>query len=149
MVKANIGVGIHATENELADLLAGAMGTADKERVTEHAASCDECLCAIVSSYESVCSFKKDRSVKIRKGNIMKKINLYLAGAMISFGLSFLMPRFFIQFLVATLLLGTKWIVDSKSTKMLIMIYEAWKRGGEKEASRILKNIDIGSKDRF
>jgi hypothetical protein len=50
---------------------------------------------------------------------------------------------------VATLLLGIKWIVDAKSTKMLVMIYEAWKHGGEKEASRVLERVGQQDKVRF
>ncbi|MFA5255328.1 MAG: hypothetical protein WC419_01350, partial [Candidatus Omnitrophota bacterium] len=63
--------------------------------------------------------------------------------------LSFVFQRFFLQFLTATLLLGVKWITDAKSTKMLIMIYEAWKKGGEKEASRILSVLDREPKNRL
>lgn len=83
------------------------------------------------------------------KANIMKKINIYLVLAVMSFILSFVFPQYFLQFLTATLLLGIKWVADSKSTKMLVMIYEAWKKGGEKEASRILKSFDSNSKNRF
>jgi hypothetical protein len=32
---------------------------------------------------------------------------------------------------------------------MLIMIYEAWKKGGEKEASRILSVLDREPKNRL
>jgi hypothetical protein len=71
----------------------------------------------------------------------MKRLNIYLALAIISFILSFAVPRYFVQLLVATLLLGVKWVADSKSAKMLVMIYEAWKHGGEKEASRVLERI--------
>ena len=54
----------------------------------------------------------------------------------------------FLQLLVATILLGIKWITDSRTTKMLIMIHDAWKRGDEKETSRILERFDTkkGSK---
>jgi hypothetical protein len=54
-----------------------------------------------------------------------------------------------VQFLTATLLLGIKWVADAKSTKMLVMIYEAWKNGGEKEASRILSSLEKGPKNRL
>ena len=79
----------------------------------------------------------------------MKKINIYLILAIISFILSFVFQHYFVQFLTATLLLGIKWISDAKSTKMLVMIYEAWKKGGEKEASRILSSLDKDPKNRL
>jgi hypothetical protein len=78
----------------------------------------------------------------------MGRINLYLIFAVLSFALSFMVPRFFIQLLVATLLLGAKWIIDSKTTKMLVMIHEAWKNGGEREASEVIKRFDPGIKAR-
>ena len=140
----------HPTESELADLLGGSLSAQDKERIEDHVASCDECLEAIVSAHETVALFKKPRSaISEEVINLMKKINLYLVLAVISFALSFVMSQYFLQFLVATLVLGAKWIIDSKTTKMLIMIHEAWKKGGEKEASKILEKINAASKSRF
>ena len=140
---------VHPTEVELSDLLAGALSDKEAERLQDHIASCETCLEIVISAHESVKEFKKGALMRKGKAGIMKKINIYLIFAILSFGLSFITPRFFIQLLVATLLLGIKWIVDSKSTKMLVMIYEAWKKGGEKEASRILKTLDSESKNRF
>ena len=139
---------IHPAELELADLLSNSLSGAKKAAIEDHIACCDECLDTVVAAYEAVKSQNKDIRKK-GKVTIMKKINIYLILAIASFILSFTTPQYFIQFLVATLLLGIKWIVDAKSTKMLIMIYEAWKKGGEKEASRILGSIDSESKSRF
>ena len=79
----------------------------------------------------------------------MKKINLYLLFAIVCFALSFVTPRYFLQLLAATVVLGAKWIVDSKSMKMLVMIHEAWKKGGDKEASRIIEEMDSRPKNRI
>ena len=132
----------HPTEIELAALLSNSLSSEARERIEGHIAGCDECLERIASAHEAVEEFKKRTPFKRRKDNIMRKINLYLALAIVSFTFSFAVPRYFIQFLVATLVLGIKWVVDSKSTKMLITIYEAWKTGGEREASRILESLD-------
>jgi len=134
----------HPTEIELANFLDRTLDGKDIELVEEHIATCYECLEKIVSAHEAVTAFQKRGKVKY-----MKKINIYLVLAVVSFILSFIVPRYFIQLLVATLLLGIKWIVDSKSTKMLIMIYEAWKKGGEKEASRIIEKLDSDTKNRL
>ena len=133
----------HPKEVELADYLSNTLAGEDRKRVEDHIACCNDCLDNVVSAYESVKKFKK------RKLKIMKKINVYLILAIISFGLSFVFRDYFVQFLTATLLLGIKWITDAKSTKMLIMIYEAWKNGGEKEASRILSSLDKYPKNRL
>lgn len=144
MTNLKIEMKAHPTETELADFLGGTLAPEDRERVDEHIASCADCLKTIVSAHEAV---NGKKAATNRKDNIMKKINIYLVLAILSFILSFTMPRYFMQFLVATLLLGIKWVADSKSTKMLVMIYEAWRSGGEKEVSKIIEKF--GQKKRF
>jgi len=133
----------HPKEAELADYLSSVLTGEDRKRVEDHIACCNDCLENVVSAHESVKTFKKG------KADIMKKINVYLILAIISFILSFVFRDFFLQFLTATMLLGIKWVSDAKSTKMLVMIYEAWKKGGEKEASRILSTLDRDPKNRL
>ena len=133
----------HLPEREISDYLDRRLDADSRKEVELHAAECTDCLAAIVSAYESVRLFKK------RKDDIMKKLNIYLILAIVSFLLSFVVPQYFAQFLVAAALLGIKWISDSKSTKMLVMIYDAWKRGDEKAASRILSTLEPGKKSRF
>lgn len=140
---------IHPEDVELADFLADELPSGKRQKLEGHIAHCDECLAKIVSAHESVAAFNKRIKPKKGREKMMKHINLYLILAIVSFALSFLLPRYFLQLLVATLLLGTKWIADSKTTKMLVTIYDAWKTGGEKEASRILQKIDSGGSKRF
>jgi len=142
MTSTKLDTKTHPTEVQLADYLGHALSGDERARLENHVASCDECLEKIASAHESVGMFEKKSLLKKGVTNIMKKISIYPILAIISFSLSFLMPQYFLQFLVATLLLGIKWVIDSRSTKMLIMIQEAWKKGGEKEASKILQSID-------
>jgi len=123
-------------EGALGAYLDGTLDGALRDSVETHIASCDACLTNMVSAYESVAEFKNKQ-----KGNIMKKINLYFIGMVISFTLSFIFPAYFLQLLVATIICGAKWIIDARSTRMLVMIYDAWRKGGEKEASRILEKL--------
>jgi hypothetical protein len=133
----------HPKEAELADYLGNALDGDAKSRVEDHIACCSYCLDSVVSAHESVKKFKKGRPES------MKKINIYFILAVISFILSFIFQEYFLQFLTATLLLGIKWIADAKSTKMLIMIYEAWRKGADKEVSRILNTLDKDPKNRL
>lgn len=149
MTGAGIKTGFHPSEAELSDYLSGILSGDDKKKVEDHIACCRECLTSMVSAYESVKESGKTGAGKKRKGQTMKKPNIYLILAIVSFILSFIIQKYFIQFLTATLLLGIKWVADAKSTKMLVMIYEAWKNGGEKEASRILKTLDQNPKNRL
>jgi len=133
----------HPKEAELADYLSNTLTGEGRKRIEDHIACCNDCLDNVVSAHESVKIFKK------RKAGVMKKINVYLILAIISFIFSFVFQRYFVQFLTAALLLGLKWVSDAKSTKMLVMIYEAWKKGGDKEASRILSSLDKDPKNRL
>ena len=133
---------MHPDTNKIAGYLDKTISADERGRLESHVASCPECLKAIIAAHETVTRFRKDRNDNNRRFRIMKKINPYLTLAIVFFLLSFVMPRFFIQSLVATLLFGIKWIADSRSTKMLVMIYDAWKRGGDKEASRVLDTLD-------
>ena len=139
----------HPTELELADYLDNRLEARKRSEIEEHLAVCAECLDTVVAAHETVSDTGERPAKKKGLKNFMKKINIYLILAMLSFALSFSVSQYFVQFLVATLLFGIKWIVDAKTTKMLVMIYDAWKTGGDKEASRILTTLDPGTKKRF
>jgi len=149
MTDTKIVKAAHPSERELSDYLGHFTSGDARKRIEEHIACCPECLTAMVSTYEAVKMFKEDGGAKKGKGNFMKKINIYLILATISFLLSFAVPQYFAQFLVAATLLGIKWISDAKSTKMLVMIYDAWKRGAKEEMSQVFSKIESGPKNRL
>ncbi|MBL7157289.1 MAG: zf-HC2 domain-containing protein [Candidatus Omnitrophica bacterium] len=130
---------------EINDYLSGSLSEEKKAEMERHLKDCGGCLEKLAFAYKTVEEFsgKKHKGEKSMKS--MWKKNLWLFGAILTFTLSFLAPRYFIQLLVATILMGTKWIFDSVNARILIMIYDAWKKGGEKEASNIFRNLD----DRF
>jgi hypothetical protein len=124
--------------DELCSYAEGALPTQERGKIERHLAECYRCLDILVSIHDGTKKIAKTRRV------ILKKEHMFLAVAIIAFTLSFIFSRYFLQFLTATIVFGIKWIVDSKSTKTLIMINEAWKRGGEVEAMRVLKDIKTG-----
>lgn len=69
------------------------------------------------------------------------KKNKWLITSITAFALSFTFPPVFFQFLLAAGILGGKWIFDSHNARMLIMIYNAWKKGGEKEAGEMIEAL--------
>jgi len=127
---------------KLYDYTNGTLPLRIREGIESHLAKCYYCLDMVVSIHSGI----ENSYYKRRWG--LKKETLFLLMAVICFLSSFIFSRFFLQFLTATTILGIKWIVDSKSSRMLITIYEAWKRGGEREAGRILKDIDTKSERR-
>ncbi len=149
MVGTKNKIGNHFTDVALADYLDNLLSAGRRKEVETHAADCDECLAKIVCAYESVKSYRKNTSSCKRKEKSMGNVSLYLVFAIVSFLLSFIVPRFFLQFLSATLLLGAKWVADSKTTKMLVMIHEAWKNDGVRGASEVIKRFDSNIKKRL
>lgn len=67
------------------------------------------------------------------------KKNRWLIASITAFALSFAFPPVFLQFLLAAGILGGKWIFDSENARTLVMIYNAWKKGGDKEVGEMLE----------
>lgn len=125
-------------EHLLNGYLTGGLEPHEREALEKHLEGCPYCIYKIAEAYEIV-------HQDVLTGGIMdivKKINVWAVLSVVFFLCSFTIPHFFIQFLAAACLFGLKWIIDSKNTKLLIMIYDAWKHGGEKEAGRIIENIN-------
>ena len=128
----------------LGSYLDGTLKDGPRDALEVHLGSCEACLVSLVSAYESVATFKGKG-----KENFMKRLNWYFLAMAISFALSFILPRYFLQLLVATIIFGAKWIIDARNARILVMIYEAWRKGGEKGASRILEGLKIDPKNRL
>jgi len=127
------------SETELNDYLSRSLSEDKRRSIEGHLSSCDSCLRKLLFAHEALEEFQK-RKAKERIHMVRK--NIWLAGAVIAFMLSFFMHRYFLQFLVATIILGAKWIFESSNARILVMIYDAWKKGGEKETSKIMRSLD-------
>jgi len=131
------------TEADLNRYMIGGLSVNEKDKIEKHIADCPYCVYKISESYKIVEEVKKEGNIK--KGytmSIKKGLNVWLILSITMFLLSFLVPHYFVQFLTASILLGIKWIVDNKNTKMLIMIHEAWKEGRQDEIDRFMKKLD-------
>lgn len=128
------------TEELLSEYLSGSISPEGKKSVEMHLSGCAECRTLIAEAYDIV----KKTDISEIWNNIISWIrkNIWLIGASVALVLSFLIPRYFLQFLAACLLMGAKWIIDSKTTKMLIMIHEAWKHGDKDSTNRILSRLE-------
>lgn len=134
-------VGLCVSEIGLNDYLNNTIPGERKTEIEKHLAECASCMDKLVFAYETVRDYEKRPGKGAKPMERGWKKNLWLLGAILAFTLSFLLPRYFVQLLVATILMGVKWIFDSVNARILIMIYDAWKKGGEQEASQILKKL--------
>lgn len=148
-------------DSMLADYISGAISAeTEKEIIASHVAGCDKCFEKVASGVSALSISDKDEQVDTNnrllrrvlsmpkkyprerlKGGYIKR-NKYLLVAGLFFLLSFIFKLFFLQFLVAALIFGVKWVMDTGSTKALIMIYETWKRTKTNDS-------DPDSKDRI
>jgi hypothetical protein len=62
---------------------------------------------------------------------------LWLLLTVISFALSFVFRRYFMQFLALTVIAGVRWAVEMRASKTQIMIYRALSEDPEKPAHRL------------
>ena len=79
----------------------------------------------------------------MRKKRITK--NLFLVGAIVFFITSFFVPKYFFQFLVATLILGMRWAFESEGGRTLIMVLDSWRRHSHQQDDEISHRL----KDKF
>jgi hypothetical protein len=135
-------VGLCLSEIELNDYLSGALSDERKRDLETHLAGCTACLEKLVFAYQAVKEFGETKQKGAKPMKSGWKSNLWLFGTILAFALSFFVSRYFVQLLVAAILMGTKWIFDSVNARILIMIYDAWKKGGEHEASKILRTFN-------
>ena len=126
------------TTDEICSYVNKTVSLKEKKVLEAHLATCYNCLDNVVSIHDFNRSFTNKRRWELKKEIIFVII------AMICFISSFVISRFFLQFLAATIIFGMKWIVDSKTNRLLVMIYDAYKRGGEKEAGRIINKLEGG-----
>ena len=113
------------TDEILSEYLSGIITPEDRISVETHLANCCKCRKIVSRSFKILNDPKIIKLLKyIRKKMISDK---WLISSSIFLILSFLFNDYFLQFLIAALLTGIKWIIDSKTTKMLIMINEARK----------------------
>ena len=83
---------------------------------------------------------KDNENTKIDKGKTMRRRS-FLVGTIIFFALSFFIPRYFMQFLIAALILGIRWSFESESGRTLIMVLDSWRRHSQDKDDEINRRL--------
>ncbi len=135
-------------EAMLTAYLGGALKEEDARAIEEHLAACHLCLENVRVGYigdklygvkglpaSNEKLIRKAKGVAKMKSNRTLQRNLWLAGTILAFSLSFTVPKYFAQFLVAALILGLKWVSESEGIRTLIVSMDA-KHRHEKINSR-------------
>lgn len=135
-------------EATLTAYLGGGLKEERAMAVEEHLAACSLCLENVRAGHlgdklygekslpvSSDALIRKAKGIVKMKGNRALQRNLWLAATVLAFSLSFTVPKYFAQFLVAALILGLKWVSESEGIRTLIVSMDA-KRRHEKINSR-------------
>ena len=129
-------------EADLAGYFAGSLPRKKRNEIACHIADCPACLEDLVlAGKASGMETKKRRGGSGGPQKWLKK-NLWILLAVVTFVLSFVYSSYFVQFLIATLVLSGKWIFETINARILIMVYDAWKKGGEKEVGKVLERYN-------
>ncbi len=151
----------------LASYLANSLEQKKRQEVENHLANCSFCLSQISLAWKALQKHKRksfepvpERTInktksclnitktKNRENRSKKKIikrRLFLAATIILFILSFLIPRYFLQFLVGALILGIRWSFESESGQTLIMVLDSWRKHSHDKDNQISNRL----KDQF
>ncbi|MFH1519373.1 MAG: hypothetical protein ABIE75_02240 [Candidatus Omnitrophota bacterium] len=149
----------------LLDYLGSKLGSQERKGVEEHLSRCNFCLSQLNLAFEAKKSNIRNIGGKVPSGLVNKakallkngkntigkgrvsrmKKNLSLAGAIMFFIISFLLPKYFMQCLVAAFVLGIRWVLESENGRILIMVFDSWRRHSRDENDEISNRL----KDRF
>jgi hypothetical protein len=111
-------------DNVLTDYIGGGLSTDERHNLEKHAAGCKTCLWKISTALKAG-GLHNNKEARIQP---VKKQNLWLLLTIIAFTSSFLFPRYFLQCLVATILLGIKWITDGENMRTLVLVIDSWRK---------------------
>ncbi len=113
------------TDENLSEYVSGVITPENRTYIEKHLSICSKCRKTVVKAFNII---KEPKMIHFLK-HIHKKIiaDKWLISSAMFLILSFVFKEYFFQFLIASLLTGIKWIIDSKTTKLLIMINEARK----------------------
>lgn len=134
-------------EAVLTAFLAGKLSEAEVRPIEAHIAGCHVCLENVRAGYlggklYSEKELPEPNTEIIRRAKGLAKMDtrkrrvqnyVWLAATIAAFTLSFTVPKYFAQFLVAALILGFKWVSESESVRTLIVAMDAKRRHENKE----------------
>jgi len=155
-------------EQALMDYFSHKLGPEACQNIESHLADCGFCLSQLSLILEAYDIHKRGKGEKVPEESIQKakallkdnqgighnkmnrkrriKKNLFLLGAIIFFVISFLVPRYFLQFLVVTLILGMRWAFESEGGRTLIMVIDSWRRRSHDQDDEISRHLNNRSK---
>ena len=151
-------------EQRLLEYLSGSLEGSSRKTIEHHIAGCGFCLSQLSIAFDAqkpniqkklnptpknfindTCSLLGIKKDKITDKKNITKSTLFLTGTVICFILSFVVAKYFLQFLAATIVLGIRWALESKNGQTLIMILDSWRKHSKEKDNEISNRL----KDHF
>lgn len=149
------------SELELSDYLENRLNQEKESLLLEHTADCPHCLSLLeiaqqakgkgedtprpemIIRAKNIVQKRSNPPATDKEGRTGKTIFYYKwqIFAFVSFILSFILTRYFLQFLILAVIFSLKWVFDTGSTRTLIMIYEAWRKKDKGTAQKIIRDF--------
>lgn len=119
-------------EKILSSYLDEVLSETERNNVETHISECNHCLDVLLVAYDAGSKSRKcpallKEKIRRRLGFKEKKKHpelKWLFGALFLFMLSFVVKKFFLQFLLASVILGFKWVMEGEGAKRVIMIFK-------------------------
>lgn len=124
-------------ELELAKYLEGTLPSGKRQDIEKHLADCPYCLDLLVAARSVL---KQETQIRPSWFNRFKKQKWLILTA-VSFLLSFVVRRFFLQFLFLALISGIKWALGSEGSRNLVMIFRSLSHRGAEEKEEVPKRV--------
>jgi hypothetical protein len=109
------------SEVELARYLEGVLPYAKRQVIEKHLSDCSLCLDILVTSKNIL---KEEKIVRKSLLSYLSKQKWLIITAA-CFGFSFMVRRFFLQFLFLALIFGIKWALGGEGSRNLVMIFRS------------------------
>ncbi|HPN73034.1 MAG TPA: zf-HC2 domain-containing protein [Candidatus Omnitrophota bacterium] len=129
------------SEETMGEFVSGCLPENERFFVEAHLFKCEKCR-ILAGEARQVLSAPDFSGIR-RKAFDSAKKNFFPALAALFFGLSFICPRHFLQFLIASLVFALRWISLSVGSKTLIMMNEKAKDNKSHPARNLFQRTDI------
>lgn len=130
-------------DNLVAAYIEDALQPSAREEIEKHLSTCDYCLSKV-----NIASNSGDIQATVGRGysptSRLKSLirgNVPLILAMTSFVLSFLVPHYFIQFVIVSAVLGVYVALEKSNALMLGRIYRLWRQGQDEKADEHIEKL--------
>ncbi|MFH1782674.1 MAG: zf-HC2 domain-containing protein [Candidatus Omnitrophota bacterium] len=115
----------------LSSYLDEALSKDERLKIEKHIVTCNKCLDILAVAHESrkkakTPSLELKNKIKDKLGIKRKKRNdlPWMIAALVLFLLSFIVKRYFMQFLLAAVVMGFKWVMEGEGARRVVMIFK-------------------------